>query len=148
MFGVGADWQAMDTLKLTASYLYVTNEGNATFGVQNNLASADAAHHRQLRQQQAAVLQPEGRLRRYNRNWSFTGGYSYMKYSHDDIATDGYQYVLPIVRRRRRHRPNNTNNTSLSYLNGYDAFTDGHHEHLLPARRPTSSTRRRCRPRR
>ena len=34
----------------------------------------------------------------YNRNWSFTGGYSYMKYSHNDIATDGYQYVLPIVR--------------------------------------------------
>ena len=37
MVGVGGDWQAMDTLKLTASYLYVSNEGDATFGVQNNL---------------------------------------------------------------------------------------------------------------
>ncbi len=32
--GVGADWQAMDALKLTGSYLYVSNEGNATFGFQ------------------------------------------------------------------------------------------------------------------
>ena len=39
MIGVGADWQAMDKLKLTASYLYVKNEGNATFGVQNNASS-------------------------------------------------------------------------------------------------------------
>ena len=31
----------------------------------------------------------------YNKNWSFTGGYAYQKYSHDDIATQGYQYVLP-----------------------------------------------------
>ena len=32
-----------------------------------------------------------------NKNWSFTGGYSYLKYSHNDIATNGYQYALPIV---------------------------------------------------
>ena len=32
MLGVGADWQATDALKLTGSYLYVSNEGNATFG--------------------------------------------------------------------------------------------------------------------
>ena len=31
----------------------------------------------------------------YNKNWSFTGGYSYGKSSHNDIATDGYQYVVP-----------------------------------------------------
>ena len=30
-----------------------------------------------------------------NRNWSFTGGYSYLKYTHNDIATDGFAYVLP-----------------------------------------------------
>ena len=38
MVGVGADWQAMDALKLTGSYLYINNEGTATFGVQNNIA--------------------------------------------------------------------------------------------------------------
>ena len=55
----------------------------------------------------------------YNRNWSFTGGYSYAKYSHDDIATQGYNYVVPY--------PGVATNASLSYLNGYDAFTDGHY---------------------
>ena len=34
MFGAGADWQAMDRLMLTGSYLYVKNDGNATFGYQ------------------------------------------------------------------------------------------------------------------
>ena len=63
MVGVGADWQAMDALKLTGSYLYINNEGTATFGVaEQHRAHADAASHQQLRQQQAAVLQPEGRL--------------------------------------------------------------------------------------
>ena len=97
MFGVGADWQAMDTLMLTGSYLYVKNEGNATFGVQNNLAITPAAlpiNNFDNSKQQYINLKG---VWNYNRNWSFTGGYSYMKYSHDDIATDGYQYVLPIV---------------------------------------------------
>jgi len=64
----------------------------------------------------------------YNRNWSFTGGYSYLKYTHNDIATDGYTFVLPIVTNSGAGGivPNNPKSTSLSYLNGYDAFTDGH----------------------
>ena len=32
---IGGDWQAMETLKLSASYLYVENKGNATFGYQS-----------------------------------------------------------------------------------------------------------------
>ena len=49
-------------------------------------------------------------------------------YKHNDIATDGYQYVLPIVTNSGAGGvvPNNPKSTSLSYLNGYDAFTDGH----------------------
>src|SRR6185436_107493 len=64
----------------------------------------------------------------YNRNWSFTGGYSYLMYKHNDIATDGYTYVLPLVRNTGAGGivPSLPNSTSLSYLNGYDAFTNGH----------------------
>ena len=53
----------------------------------------------------------------YDKNWSFTGGYSYGKFSHSDIATNGYQYVAPY--------PGVASNTGLSYLNGNDAFTNG-----------------------
>ena len=51
-----------------------------------------------------------------------------MKYSHDDVATNGYTYVLPIVTNSGAGGvvPNNPKSTSLSYGNGYDAYTDGH----------------------
>ena len=128
MVGVGADWQAMDALKLTGSYLYVSNEGNATFGVQNNIALSPTPlpiDNFDNSKQQFFNLKGIYNL---NRNWSFTGGYSYLKFSHNDIATDGYTYVLPIVRNTGAGGvvPSLTNNTSLSYLNGFDAFTDGH----------------------
>jgi hypothetical protein len=63
-----------------------------------------------------------------NRNWSFTAGYSYLKFNHNDIATDGYQYVAPLVRNTGAGGilPSLNTNTSLSYLSGYDAFTNGH----------------------
>ena len=40
MIGAGADWQAMDALKLSGSYLYINNEGTATFAAQNNAATS------------------------------------------------------------------------------------------------------------
>ncbi len=46
MFGVGADWQAMDKLMLTGSYLYVKNDGNATFGYQAGGITAPPARCR------------------------------------------------------------------------------------------------------
>jgi hypothetical protein len=128
MFGVGADWQAMEALKLTGSYLYVSNEGDATFGVQNNLPITpkplEITNFDNSKQQ---YFNLKG-VWNYNRNWSFTGGYSYMKYSHDDVATSGYQYALPIVAvgAAGAITPANKNSNTLSYLNGYDAYTDGH----------------------
>ena len=64
MVGVGADWQAMEKLKLSASYLYVENKGDAHLRVPERRRAQQPARaqHRQLRQQQAAVLQPEGNL--------------------------------------------------------------------------------------
>jgi outer membrane protein OmpA-like peptidoglycan-associated protein len=131
MVGVGADWQAMDALKLTGSYLYINNEGTATFGYQPagivappgtlplNISNFDNS------KQQYFNLKG---VWNYNKNWSFTGGYSYLMYKHNDIATDGYQYVLPLVRNTQAGGivPSLPTSPSLSYLNGYDAFTNGH----------------------
>ena len=118
MIGVGADWQVMEALKLSASYLYVTNEGDATFGVQEGIVlNPPALEISNFDNSKQQYFNLKG-VWNYNRNVSFTGGYSYMKFSQNDIATDGYQYVLPY--------PGVASNTSLSYLNGYNAFTDGH----------------------
>ena len=128
MVGVGADWQAMDALKLTGSFLYVSNEGTATFGVQNNLAlSPMPLPINNFDNSKQAFFNLKGTYS-LNRNWSFTGGYSYLKYTHNDIATDGYAYVLPLVRNTGAGGivASSPSTTSLSYLNGYDAFTNGH----------------------
>jgi hypothetical protein len=119
MIGVGADWQAMEALKLSASYLYVSNQGNATFGYQNavvlnNPPVLPINNFDDSRQQWFNL---KG-VWAYNKNWSFTGGYSFAKYSHNDIASEGSQYTAPY--------PGVATNTSLSYLSGYDAFNNGH----------------------
>ena len=127
MVGAGADWQAMEPLKLSASYLYISNQGNATFGVQNNIQlTTNPLNIDNFDNSKQQFFNLKG-VYAYNKNWSITGGYSYMKYSQNDIGTSGYTYALPstsvvsgaVV-------PTPTSNTSLSYLNGYGAFTDGH----------------------
>ncbi len=124
MVGVGADWPAMSSLLLKASYLYIKNNGSATFSSQDasgamvggpagfgnplNIGNFDDSTQQYFNLK--AVWQ-------YNKNWSFIGGYAYEKYSHNDIGTDGYQYNAPY--------PPSATSTSVAYLNGYDAFTNG-----------------------
>jgi outer membrane protein OmpA-like peptidoglycan-associated protein len=149
MVGVGADWQAMEALKLTSSFLYVSNEGTANFGVQNNIAiSPTPLPINNFDNSKQAFFNFKGTYS-LNRNWSFSGGYSYLKYNHDDVATDGYTYVLPLVKNTGAGGivASTPNTTNLSYLNGYDAFTNGTRT-SSGCRSPTSSTRRRCRRRR
>ena len=120
MIGVGGDWDAMDNLKLSASYLYVNNDGNATFGYQDGIVlnNPPVLPINNVDNSTQQWFNVKG-IWSYNKNWSVTGGYSYAKYSHDDVSTNGYQYVLPYAGAV-------ATNASLSYLNGYDAFTDGH----------------------
>jgi outer membrane protein OmpA-like peptidoglycan-associated protein len=125
MVGVGLDWPAMERLMLKASYLYVQNNGQATFASQDatgNTVGGPAGFGNPLNignfddsKQQYFNLKA---IYAYNKYWSFTAGYAYEKYEHNDIGTDGYQYTLPF--------PPVATNLSLSYLNGYDAFTNGH----------------------
>ncbi len=127
MIGVGGDWQAMDKMKLSTSYLYVSNEGEATFGVQNNLQlSTNPLNISNFDNSKQQFFNLKGNYA-YSKNWSFTAGYSYMKYSHDDIATNGYTYALPYVSVASGAIVTTpASNASLSYGNGYDANTDGH----------------------
>ena len=118
MIGVGGDWQAMEKLKLSASYLYINNKGNATFGFQNPIVlnNPPVLPIDDFDSSTQQYFNLKGSWA-YDKNWSFTGGYSYGKFSHSDIATNGYQYVAPY--------PGVASNASLSYLNGNDAFTNG-----------------------
>ena len=45
---------------------------------------------------------------------SVTGGYAYQKYDYNDEQFIGYKNTIPF--------PGVTNNTSQSYLNGFNAF--------------------------
>jgi outer membrane protein OmpA-like peptidoglycan-associated protein len=120
MIGAGADWQAMEKLKFTVSYLYIKNTGTADFGIQSPIVLNNPPvlpiNNFDNSTQQFLNLKAAWD---YSKTWSFTGGYAFNKFSHNDIATNGYQYVVPYANA-------SPTNTSLSYLNGYDAFTDGH----------------------
>jgi outer membrane protein OmpA-like peptidoglycan-associated protein len=128
MIGAGVDWPVIPSLMLKASYLYVQNDGQATFSSQTQNAPYDmvggpAGLGNPLNignfddsKQQYFNLKA---VYAYNKQWSFTAGYAYEKYNSNDIATAGYYYVAPIPAA-------GTVNTSASYLNGYDAFTNGH----------------------
>ncbi len=128
MIGAGLDWPAMSSLMLKASYLYVQNDGQASFSSQTQGAPYDmvggpAGLGNPLNignfddsKQQYFNLKA---VYAYNKNWSLTAGYAYEKYNSNDIATQGYYYVAPIP-------APGTVNASASYLNGYDAFNNGH----------------------
>src|SRR5664279_5700040 len=128
MVGAGLDWPVMSALTLKASYLYVQNDGQATFdsqtqGAPYSMVGGPAGLGNPLNignfddsKQQYFNLKA---VYAYNKSWSFTAGYAYEKYNSNDIATSGYYYVAPIPAA-------GTVNTSASYLNGYDAFTNGH----------------------
>jgi hypothetical protein len=96
----GRRWIA---LKLSGSYLYINNEGTATFGVQNNIVISPTPlpiNNFDNSKQQYFNLKATWN---YSKNWSFTGGYSYLMYKHNDFATDGIP-VRAAVRRQQRRR--------------------------------------------
>jgi OOP family OmpA-OmpF porin len=126
MVGVGADWPISQQWLLKASYLYVKADGEATFASQDGTGAMVGAPNGYGNPLNIGNFDDSTwqsfnvkAIYSYNKNLSFTAGYAYEKYEQSDIATDGYQYLLPIT------NATPTNN-SLSYLNGYGAFTNGH----------------------
>ncbi len=98
MVGVGGDWQAMDSLKLTASYLYINNEGSATFGFQDGIVlnNPPVLPINNFDNSTQQFFNLKGAWA-YNKNWSFTGRLRVQKYSHDDIATAGLPVRAAVV---------------------------------------------------
>jgi len=115
MIGVGADWPVTDAWLLNASYMYVKNTGDATFSAPCcdsngnqfnnplNIGNFDNTKQTYFNIKATYTL---------NKNWSFTGGYAYEKFSRDDIGSQGFTYLIPS--------PTVTApSTSTSYTNGY-----------------------------
>jgi hypothetical protein len=93
MFGVGADVAATEKLMLKGSWTWQQSDGTADFAAQSNLAGPLP---------QIGYVDAWGRytinLRgqyKLDKQWSFTGGYVWEKYTYSDIAYDNYQYVIP-----------------------------------------------------
>ena len=109
MIGVGADWPATDRWLFNASYIYVNNDGEATFSSQNNIGNPlNIGNFDNTRQQYFNIKASYA----YNKSWSVSGGYAYEKFSRNDVGAQGFTYLTPS--------PTITApSTSLSYLNGY-----------------------------
>jgi len=110
-YGLGVDWPAMDRLLVKASYLYYKTDGSADMSAQNNFGNPLPITAFDDSTKQSLNLKG---IYRFDKSWSFTAGYSYEKYEYNDARYDGYQYTIPF--------PPVTNNTSQSYLSGYNAF--------------------------
>jgi OOP family OmpA-OmpF porin len=109
MVGVGADWPFAAQWLLNASYMYISNNGDASFSSQNNIGNPlNIGNFDNTRQQYFNIKATY----QFSKSWSFTGGYAYEKFTRDDIGANGFTYLAPsptIV----------PPTTSLSYLNGY-----------------------------
>jgi MtrB/PioB family decaheme-associated outer membrane protein len=110
-FGVGVDWPALSNLMLKASYLLVKTDGKADISAQNNFGNPLPIGAYDDTKTQSFNLKGIWDI---NKSWQVTGGYAYEKYDYSDDQYNGYQYTIPF--------PGVTNNTSQSYLNGFNAF--------------------------
>ena len=77
------DWPVNEKWVVKASYIYVENQGDATFSSVNNYGNPLNIGNFDNTKQQYFNLKANYGL---NKNWSFSGGYAYEKYSRDDIG--------------------------------------------------------------
>ena len=111
--GIGVDWPVVPNVLLKASYLYVRTDGKADIAAQNNFGNPLPITAYDDTKTQSFNLKAIWDI---NRNWQMTAGYAYEKYTYSDDQYNGYQYTVPF--------PAVSNNTSQSYLNGFNAFTN------------------------
>jgi MtrB/PioB family decaheme-associated outer membrane protein len=111
--GIGVDWRALPNLLVKASYLYVKTDGKADITAQNNFGNPLPITAYDDTKTQSFNLKT---IWDVNKSWQVTAGYAYEKYEYSDDQYNGYQYTIPF--------PGVSNNTSQSYLNGFNAFTN------------------------
>jgi len=123
VIGAGLDWRATDRLLVKGSVLYYETDGSADVQSQNaagEFGSGSAFFGNPLpinafddTKRTSANLKG---IWSYDKNWDFTLGYAYERWRYSDASYNGYQYTIPF--------PGVTNNTSQSYLNGFNAFNN------------------------
>jgi hypothetical protein len=121
--GVGVDWRAMANLLIKGSYLYYETDGSSDMQSQNAAGEFGSGSTTFFGNPLPVPAFDDTKKHQFNlkgiytvnKNWSVTAGYAYEKYEYSDTRYDGYQYTIPF--------PAVTNNTSQSYLSGYNAFT-------------------------
>jgi len=124
--GAAADWLLMERLSLKASLVWDRTKGTADFAAQAGTALAPGAlrpiNNFDNTTRRSANLKG---TYRFTKNWDFTAGYAYERYSYSDIGFDcpspaiASQPACPYVV--------NTipaGGTSTSYLTGQSAFQD------------------------
>ncbi len=140
MLGVGADWPINPAWMVKASYIYVSNQGEATFSSVNNYGNPLNIGNFDDTKQQYFNLKANYTL---NKSWSFSGGYAYEKYSRDDIGAANYTNIVPQPYDRS---PRRQGDQHASYLNGYNLNPNGNQNIFfligdVPVRRAAASGR-------
>jgi MtrB/PioB family decaheme-associated outer membrane protein len=111
LVGVGLDWPINEKILVSGSFLYEQTDGSADMNAQNNYGNPlPFANYPNTK---ITSLNLKG-VWKANKNWSVTGGYAYQKYDYNDDQFAGYSNIAPVA--------NAATNTSLSYLNGWNAY--------------------------
>jgi hypothetical protein len=110
MVGIGGDLPVNERFTLTGSIMYEEASGTSDMTSQQNFGNPLPLSN--YPNTKITSLNIKGRYA-INKNWSVTGGYAYQKYSYSDDQFNGYTNTIPF--------PGVTNNTSQSYLNGWNA---------------------------
>jgi hypothetical protein len=108
---VGADWVPAERWKLNGSLIYAQTNGTTDFATQAGTilpAALLPINNNDNTKRTAFVLKGTYRA---EKNWEFTGGYSYERYRFSDIAYDGFAYVAGLPA-----------STGTSYATGQSAF--------------------------
>jgi MtrB/PioB family decaheme-associated outer membrane protein len=109
--GLGADWVPAERWKLSGSLLYAETNGTTDFATQAGtilVAPLLPIGNSDNTRRTALVLKANYRAQK---NWDFTGGYSFERYRFDDIGYQGFTYTVGT-------------GTSTAYLSGQSAFQD------------------------
>jgi hypothetical protein len=112
LIGVAGDWPVNDRFMLTGSVMYEQVDGSSDMSAQNNYGNPLPLPN--YPNTKVTSFNGKGTYR-FDKNWSFTGGYAYQKYEYSDDQFNGYVNTLPY--------PGVTNSASQSYLNNWNAYT-------------------------
>ncbi len=110
MIGFGGDLPVNEKFKLTGSIIYEEASGTSDMTSQNNFGNPLPASN--YPNTKITSFNVKG-IYTFDKHWSGTAGYAYEKYNYSDDQFNGYTNTIPF--------PGVTNNTSQSYLNGWNA---------------------------